>query len=159
MNSKVLFTLLLGIILISALLAALLQIRDTSLRPTPTQAPYIQEPENNIVEAEGELVEGFPEFPVYPGAEIHESAVRRQAYNTGRDIYAEWTTNDSVIEVMRWYEQELSKLGWSIGEPNDPENPSEQIIQITKDNLSGYVAAEDEEGTTEIVVDLKKATS
>jgi hypothetical protein len=127
---------------------------------SPTEMPSPLSDEKNTITAEGELVEKFPDFPVFPGAAIHESSARIETRDTGRDLRAEWTVKSPVIDVMQWYIAELPKQGWTVEPPNDPVAEGEQIAHISKGTLSGYIAVEDEgEQITEIVVDLKNSSS
>ncbi len=116
------------------------------------------EKDPNVVEVENKLVANFPEFPVYPGAVIEKSSGRIETINTGQDLRAVWISDEkSVQTVMNWYIDELEKSGWQVEKPNDPIAMGEQVAQIKKDDLSGYIAVEDEAGTTEIVADFRKA--
>lgn len=126
----------------------------TTSRNTQT---YRSNASSDIVQEEGQLVEAFPDFPEYPGALLEESSQRQQAINTNQDIRAAWQTSDPVPTVMSWYVTELPKNGWTVEPPDDPMAQGEQVAQLSKDDLRGYIGIENE-GTnkTEIVVDFRK---
>jgi hypothetical protein len=104
----------------------------------------------------GKLMDGFPEFPVYPQAKLVASAKTNPANEPDLGYRAKWDTQASVIDVMAWYETELPKSGWSYEAPDDKASSGEQVAKISKGDLTGYVAAEIEGNVVEIVVDLRK---
>lgn len=69
-----------------------------------------------LKEENGKLVEGFPEFPIYPG-----STIARSQYGTtaGKDTYVAdlETTGQSLEAVMEWYEDEKLPEAWIYDEP------------------------------------------
>ncbi len=113
--------------------------------------------EQNTVESETQIVEGFPMVPVAETLELRESRKRIMPAYTSGDYYAKWvTTKRTVMQLEAWYEEELTKLGWRVEAPNDKTATSEQIIHISKGMLSGYVGIEVEEDTVEVVIDLQQ---
>ena len=83
------------------------------------------------------------DMPVYPNAKFEKIVDRRVT----------WITSDPTLQVTDWYLEMLQKTAWVITEIPDDRGGVEQIIKISKDNLTGYVAAEDEGNSiTEIVV-------
>lgn len=123
---------------------------DTVPTPIPTQ---------QIIEAPKAMVADFPQFPVYPGAEIVKSSQRAKAINTGKDLVAEWKVQGSVIEIMQWYIPRLQEQGWTVEPPNDPQAAAEQVAHLKKDNLSGYIGieySEDNQDVVEIVASFQK---
>ena len=74
-----------------------------------------------------QLVGGFPEFAVYPGAALKDS----QATGEGdMAIYiGDWTTSASVPQVMLWYIDALEHSNWRIEIPSaDTNAPTAQFI-------------------------------
>ncbi|GEM_PF-5245174 len=103
-----------------------------------------------------QLIPGFPsDFPVHPGAKLEASAKTNPENKPNTGYRAHWVTQDSVVTVMRWYEKEFPKSGWTYEVPNDPHNTGEQVAQIKKGNLTGYIAAEKEGNAVEIVVEVR----
>ncbi len=109
----------------------------------------------NQVEGKNSLISDFPDFPVYPQAIIQESSMRREPIHSGKDLHAVWVTNDPVKPVMEWYLSELEKSGWQVTPPDDMESVGEQVAQLSKDSLVGYIGIELEEQHTEIVIDFR----
>ena len=106
-------------------------------------------------EIKGELIGGFPDFPVYPGATLIASAQTNPAGQPPQGYRAKWVTHDPVIKVMNWYEDDLPIAGWQYTPPNDQQSEGEQVAEISKGDLKGYIAAEIEEENIEIVVDVR----
>jgi len=106
-------------------------------------------------EIKGKLMSGFPEIPVYPGATLIASAKTNRANEQDTGYRAKWETQDAVVKVMKWYQEELPKSGWVYETPNDPNASGEQVAQIKKSDLEGFLEAEREEKGTEIVVEVR----
>ena len=106
-------------------------------------------------EVKGQVISGFPDFPVYPGAALIASAKTNRADQPDTGYRAKWGTQDSVIAVMKWYQAQLPKSGWQYTPPNDPQSEGEQVAEISKGDFKGYIASEIEEGNNEIVVDVR----
>lgn len=106
-------------------------------------------------ELTGELVSGFPDFPVYPGA-----AVKTSRESTGGTVGFEtvWEVNQEVPEIMRWYmDMFAGDESWKIKEPPDsPESPGEQSAIVSRDNWDFYLTVEREidAETSEIIVEV-----
>ena len=94
-------------------------------------------------------------MPVYPDATLVASAKTNPADQPDTGYRAKWITNDEVKKIMKWYESELPKAGWSYELPNDPQSEGEQVAEISKGDFKGYIASEIEEGNNEIVVDVR----
>lgn len=109
----------------------------------------------NIVEVKGQLVEGFPDFPVYPEAKLVQSVQLKKSGSVG-GYRARWElAGESVPKVMEWYVKELRSKGWVVQPPDDPKAYGEQIATITKDNQAAYLRVElHEQGIIEIEVDI-----
>ena len=106
-------------------------------------------------EVKGQVISGFPDFPVYPGATLVASAKTNRADQPDTGYRVKWEAQDSVIPVMNWYQDELSKNGWTYEVPNDPDATGEQVAQIKKAGWEGFVESELEDGATEIVVEVR----
>ena len=113
----------------------------------------------SFTEVKDKLIEGFPEFPVYPGATLEASAKVNSEGQTDMGYRVKWETHDPVPKIARWYERELAKAGWKVTPSSDPQSEGEQVIKIEKDigskEFSGYVAPEMEGDEVEIIVDLR----
>lgn len=141
-------------------LIAYLFVRKNILEP-PVQkeeAPKQVATDPSFNEALGQLLPGFPEFPLYPGAELVGSAEVNLPDEPNQGYRVKWITKDLVPQVMGWYLEALSQTGWVVEEPNDPEAEGEQVANIRKDDFKGYLAVESEgsDGEVEIVVDIRK---
>ena len=107
-------------------------------------------------EVKGKLISGFPDFPVYPGATLVASAKTNRADQLDTGYRVKWAVQvDAVPNVMEWYQDELSKNGWTYEVPNDPNATGEQVAQIKKSGWEGFVESELEDGATEIVVEVR----
>jgi len=105
------------------------------------------------------LPQAIPRFPLYPGAVLEESTINNWPLSPNQFVEVEWKTGDPVISVTSWYIAELSKNGWSVEPPDDSSAQSEQVVQITKDDLTGYLEVENEgEENTEILIHLTRET-
>lgn len=130
--------------------------RNTLTNHASSGRPRIEITEGMIRRTDGQIVERLQGFPVIPGATLQESSERLQALDSNQDLRAVWTVSKTVPEIMNWYIDQLKKDGWRVQPPDDPKAQGEQVAQISKGVLSGYIAAEVEEGgVVEIVVDFK----
>jgi hypothetical protein len=113
----------------------------------------------NFKEVEGQLVDGFPAFPVYPGATLEASSTVNREDQVIQGYRALWISHDAIPKIARWYETELRKAGWQVTPNDDPNSDGEQVIKIARDSndveYTGYVAPEMEGDRIEIVVDLR----
>ena len=110
----------------------------------------------NFVEVEGKLIDGFPEIPVYPDAELVGSSKPNGNFEETQGYRAKWYVSGTVMEVMDWYIEELSMKGWTIVSPNDSTAVGEQVTDISNNEFKGYLAVEVDDEKIEIVVDLRK---
>ena len=78
-------------------------------------------------------------IPTYPQAVLVDSQVIR-----GEKLpkyQEEWSTSDSVPQVMSWYVEALKRDGWSIEQvPADPTAPMTQLVSAKKDDIILYVS-------------------
>jgi hypothetical protein len=122
--------------------------------------PAFQKPQvatdPSFAEARGQLLPDIADFPAYPNAKLIGSAVQNRVDQPPQGYRIKWTTSDSVPAVMAWYQKALPAAGWKLTPPADGAPAVEQLARISKDRLSGYVAAEASGEGTEIVVSLKK---
>ena len=111
------------------------------------------------MEVKGQMVEGFPAFPVYPGAMIEESSKVKDSPDSEKGYRAEWRIDKvlSVPQVMKWYLDELKTEGWTIKQaPVDPQTYGEQAAIVSKGDVDAHLNVEigDDKKTTEIMVDI-----
>jgi hypothetical protein len=106
-------------------------------------------------EAIGKLLSGVPEFPAFPGANLTGSAAQALKGTTPKAFRIKWTTTEPVPAVMAWYQKTLSEQGWSYVAPDSDASIVEQVARISKGNVEGFVAAEETDGLTEIVVSIQ----
>lgn len=122
-----------------------------------TRSPKQEPTSQSQYESDEDLI-GFPEFPVYPDAEVETAEVRLPPHHAPGDVLATWSTADKVGVVMQWYVATLPTSGWSVEPPSDPFESGEQIISIKNTGYSGYLVVEvEEEGNTEILLNVEKA--
>lgn len=113
--------------------------------------------DQNVIVSTDTVAEPLSDFPVYPGGELIESSQRVISLKTNQDLRAKWKVEGAVPEIMQWYLKAIVAEGWKIDmPPNDPSAKAEQVANISKGNLSGYVAVEDEAGTIEVMIDFKE---
>jgi hypothetical protein len=108
-----------------------------------------------FLELQGGLLAGIPPFPAYPGARLVGSAERNRPDEKNRGYRIKWTTSDSPIRVMAWYETALARDGWKFV-PTDQPDVDELDAEIANAAFTGYLEAETEDGITEIVVVLAR---
>ena len=133
------------LIIVFAVVAFLLVRKNIPELPVPKEEVTKQvATDPNFAEVKGQLLPGFPEFPIYPGAELVGSAEVNLPDEPNQGYRVKWTTYDPVPQVMDWYLEELSKTGWVVEEPNDPEAEGEQVANIHKGGFKGHIAVESE---------------
>jgi hypothetical protein len=110
---------------------------------------------DDIVEAEGELVDGFPDFPIYPGAELEKS---NQSTYQGRTAYSgTWISTGTVQKVMAWYRDQAKQKNWEIiDDPSNPASGQEQHLNLNVDGqlINVTVELEDNQTKPEIIIDV-----
>ena len=144
------------LILISVLAITIIVLSILVWQRRNQQTTSVEEPTPpGVYEVEKTLVEGFPEFPVYPGAVIEESSELDQVPDARKGYYAEWEIDEilTATEVMNWYFEELQKTGWTIVEyPNDREATGEQVARVEKGEYLVYLEVSVQENFTEIEI-------
>ena len=151
-KSKILFVffvLLFSVLAIGVGVALLKKPKD--IKVTPGQTPEITV-EPGKTELEGQLIAGFPEFPVYPGANIVSSYKKQEGDKVGFE--ANWEADASVNEIIVWYIDALRESGWVFEEEPELDYTSEQQLIARKDETTVYLTAEREEGVTEINAEI-----
>lgn len=109
------------------------------------------EPTAVVVQGMGQIVEGFPDFPSYPGATVTSSQINQATSSTPASYQAYLGSTNSVSDIINWYTQNLQAAGWTIDRPADPvAQPDDQNIVVEKNGQKATVNAELEgnEGTT-----------
>ena len=106
-----------------------------------------------FAERRGAMLPGVPAFPAYPGATLVGSAARNRADEPSRGYRVVWTTKDSAVAVIAWYQKALTEQGWAFTPPSDGVTV-EQTARIAKDDLEGDPNAEESPGQTTIELAL-----
>ena len=126
--------------------------------PLPAALP-LTSPTRPIVEKmeeiQNQLVEGMPEFPLYPGGVIEKSFKRTVGTNNGYIV--DMIANASLGDIISFYETELTKDGWTITViPEERDETGEEAIEATRDNMNVLINLEREDSTTptEVVIDI-----
>ena len=109
-----------------------------------------------MLDVKGQLISGFPAFPVYPGAKLIESSKVKNSPDPTKGYQAEWEAQaESVAKVMDWYLKELKSTGWEILTLDDPKGYGEQVANVSKDgNVVNLRVELSEPGMIEIKVDI-----
>lgn len=102
--------------------------------------------------AKGKLVEGFPQLPIFPDAVVEKSYKKESGGKIGYE--AVYLSETPPKEAMIWYRDELKKSGWSIYDEQIEEVESEFSIMAEREGKKLNVFAENEEGETEISVEI-----
>jgi hypothetical protein len=108
-------------------------------------------PKPNYTTLQNQLVATFPDFPVYPGAEVIESRKLDGAVDGVKGYSADWEINGSkatVDGVVSWYKTQLVNAGWTLT-PIDPSNNVgvEQYVKVSKGSQNALVTIETGEGS------------
>jgi hypothetical protein len=104
---------------------------------------------------EKEIIYGFPDFPIYPEAEI-KSSQRTEKYGLEPISYqAYMDSHDSVLNIIKWYKDTLTEEGWTIMPNSDEENEFEQYLTVIRDKTKAVVFAEKEEGESFILIHVQ----
>lgn len=102
--------------------------------------------------AEGRIIDGFPEFPIYPNATILSSQIERDT-PTSYQAYLE--SADAVAAIVTWYNENLVKDNWTIVRSIDPSTPADQNVLASKNGLNLTVNVEKESDGTKISIDIR----
>lgn len=94
------------------------------------------EPDTHTVvdESEEKLVDEFPQLPEYPNANLNNS--RRYNEEGGEGFSSEYSTDDSVSEVVEWYKEWVARDGWIlIYESENVPDPDFYLIEYKKPDI------------------------
>jgi len=109
--------------------------------------------ETDKIEAEGELVADFPIVPIYPDAVIERSYKKIEAGKVGYE--AVQIAEASVFDVYSYFIEELKREGWTITMSSDNSPTAlEQGLTAVKDKMTVQMEIEDEDGHTEIIIEI-----
>jgi len=148
-----------GIALIGSVILWIAIAREHALRKVDQTAQQVVPKlevatDPSFPEIKGRVISGFPDFPVYPGAALVASAKTNRADQPDTGYRVKWTVQGEVPIVMKWYQAELPKSSWQIEQSVDPNNPGEQINQISKGNFNGSLLVENDGTVTEIIAEV-----
>ncbi len=103
---------------------------------------------------EGKIPAGFPsDFPIYSGAKI-EGNISGAENNAGKGFWLILSTSDASDKVITYYESNLPKNGWGIGETMNIADSSS--MTVSKGSLTGSVIiGSDKEKGTSIIITLQ----
>ena len=149
------------LIVILALTLGVYLVRQQTVQPASTEpregfeSALSKSP--GLVEARGELVSGFPEFPVYPEVKLTYSS--RYDLEEETVYRASWISDDSLSQIAEYYGSALRKAGWTVTETKEP-TQGDSLIEATKNNQTatlyidqeGRGGLEDQEAPTRILV-------
>jgi hypothetical protein len=110
----------------------------------------------NFTEFQKQLAPGFPDFPVYPGAQIIVSRKETKATENKNGYSAEWTANGdkNVTDVANWYTNELVKKGWLKDIGSQENGPAEVALKFTKVGQPAILNIEKGESTNPNDIDI-----
>lgn len=105
-----------------------------------------------VIDESDALVDEFPNLPQYPNANIVNS--RQYKEEGGLGFSSEYSTNDSVLDVVDWYKQQLPQSGWTlIYESELVNDPSFYLIEYKKPDIQLDVhVVELNDGTKKITI-------
>ena len=109
--------------------------------------------DTKTAEAKNELVNNFPDFPIYPEAKVINSRMLSDTQNQYFEAFFE--SDKSVTEVRSWYVQELKKDGWKLVTEESNRTMNESTAVYKKGNSKVGLSVENEnQGETEITIYL-----
>lgn len=103
---------------------------------------------------ESKISSGFPkDFPLYPGAKV-EGNISGAENKAGKGFWLIMTTADTTDKVTAFYETNLPKNGWTVG--NTMNIGPSSTWEVTKGDMTGVVivATDEKEKGTSIVITL-----
>lgn len=108
---------------------------DTRLNTTTDlseskQIPNNSFPQEKVIETEGELVDGFPDIPIYPTLKIDKTYKKVLGGKT--NYLGIWYYKGDIKIILDWYVIELKKAGWSVTGPFVQEG--ENDLEIDAEN-------------------------
>ncbi len=141
---------ILGILFFSLILFLRLSdatVKDTVRGKAQTSAITDAPPRVSIEKAQGKVISGIPDFPVYPGAHVEYSYIKREGKRTGYEI--EWEAPAGVETLTKWYIANLPKYGWVLPDVPIPMRDSEVMIDASKNGRPVRLIIENEDGLPE----------
>jgi len=105
-----------------------------------------------VEESEDSIVENFPDIPQYPSSEIVSSKFYKEEGGEGYSL--DLTTNDSVMDVIKWYREVLDNKKWYlIFESEMKEEPTYFLIEYKKPDIQLDVSAiKQDGGETRVII-------
>ena len=107
-----------------------------------------------ITVGEEKISSGFPkDFPLYPGAKVSGN-ISGAENKAGKGFWLIMTTVDTTDKVTAFYETNLPKSGWTVG--NTMNIGTSSTWEVTKGDMTGavIVAADEKEKGTSVVITL-----
>ncbi len=98
------------------------------------------------------LVDGFPQLPIVPDAELVQSYDKTEGERIGYE--AVYHSQRSVPEVVQFYEEKLGSRGWTVVDLPSNRAAVEQSISFKKGRRLLVIAVESEGDHTEIVLEV-----
>lgn len=113
----------------------------------PSSKPERVYTNETVTESAAQLVDGFPDIPVYPGLKLDKSYKREQ--NGKTDYNAFWyheVPEEEITVLFKWYIDELKARGWEVSGPFADESEDELNLkgENTKYKLTIYNSERDE---------------
>lgn len=110
-----------------------------SIEPTlpivenPPQRVYTNE---TVTESTASLVQGFPDFPLYPGLRLDNSFRKEQVGKVDYTAIWYFDGEETVIPMMKWYTDKLTASGWQVKGPYVDESEGELRIDAENSTYS-----------------------
>lgn len=89
-----------------------------------------------VTESSVLLVQGFPDFPLYPGLRLDNSFRKEQDGKVDYTAIWYFDEEETVIPMMKWYTDELTASGWQVKGPYVDESEGELRIDAENDTYS-----------------------
>lgn len=100
-----------------------------------------------LFEEKNGLVRSFPGIPQYPNAKLVKSKYYGEEGGVGHE--AEYTSGDSLSEIIHWYNEVLAGSGWEIiFVPKFPTQESTVLLSAKLDDQLLHVRVQKKEVTT-----------
>lgn len=155
-NSKTVSVLILAVLVVGAAAFAYYYVIP---KPNPAVQNSVTTTLPVVSVSSGKFVAGFPDFPIFPNANIVSSQITQAvpAPNPEPPSYQAYLESDkSVAEIISWYTTDLKTAGWVMVTPADPSTPTDESIVITNDGLTASVNVEKME-KSRISIDVRQS--
>lgn len=105
-----------------------------------------------IEESEDSIVDNFPDIPQYPSSEIVSSRFYKEEGGEGYSL--ELTTDNSVMDVIKWYREVLDNKKWHlVYESEMTEVPTFFLIEYKKPDIQlDVLATKQDGGYTSVII-------